>query len=110
MRSGNEPRPREAVNEIVISPEENNMTQPSPISAPDFVGRDTARASDPHMTSAERDQLIQLLNDSQDEFVAAVSELSDTQWNWKPASGSWSVGECAEHLMLAEQIIFTKTL
>jgi hypothetical protein len=65
-----------------------------------------ARASDPRITSAERDQLIKLLKDSQVEFVAAVSALSDQQWNWKPSPERWSIGECAEHIMLAEAVIF----
>ena len=67
-----------------------------------------ARASDPRMTSAERGELIKLLRDSQVEFVAAVSALSDHQWNWKPSPERWSIGECAEHIMLAEAVIFGK--
>jgi hypothetical protein len=65
-------------------------------------------ASDPHMTSAERDQLIKDLKDSQAEFLHAVSSLSDAQWKWKPAPERWSVGECAEHIMLAEGMLFAK--
>jgi hypothetical protein len=68
----------------------------------------TARASDPHMTAAERDQLIKYLNDSQAEFAKAVSGLSDAQWKWKSAPERWSVGECAEHIMLAEGLLFAK--
>jgi hypothetical protein len=67
-----------------------------------------ARASDPHMTSAERDQLIKLLKDSQTEFVAAVSSLNDAQWKWKPAPERWSVNECSEHILLAEGLLFAK--
>src|ERR1700760_855176 len=65
-------------------------------------------ASDPHMTAAERDQLIKDLKDSQAEFVKAVSGLSDAQWKWKPAPERWSVGECAEHIMLAEGLLFDR--
>ncbi len=60
------------------------------------------------MTSAERDQLIKDLKDSQAEFLHAVSALSDAQWKWKPAPERWSVGECAEHIMLAEGLLFAK--
>jgi hypothetical protein len=68
----------------------------------------TARATDPHMTAAERDELIRLLKDSRTEFEKAVSGLSDAQWKWKPAPERWSVGECAEHIMLAEGLLFAR--
>lgn len=67
-----------------------------------------AHAADPHMTPQERSQLIQDLKDSQKEFVAAVSSLSDDQWKWKPAPARWSVGECAEHILLSESALFAK--
>jgi hypothetical protein len=60
------------------------------------------------MTSAEKDQLIKYLKDSQAEFVAAVTGLSDAQWKWKPAPERWSVNECSEHIMLAEGLLFAK--
>ncbi len=67
-----------------------------------------AYAADPHMTPQEKAQLIQYLKDSQKEFLAAVSNLSDEQWRWKPAPERWSVGECAEHIMLAEGLLYAK--
>jgi hypothetical protein len=69
---------------------------------------DGPSASDPHMTSTERAQLIQLLKDSQQAFLKTVSGFSDAQWRWKPAPERWSVGECAEHIMLAERQLFAK--
>lgn len=66
------------------------------------------RAADPNMTQQERDQVIQLLKDSQAEFVQAVSGLSDEQWKWKPNPTRWSVGEVSEHILLAEGMLFAK--
>jgi hypothetical protein len=63
-------------------------------------------AADAKMTAAERAQLIQFLKDGEKEFVAAVSNLSDEQWKWKPTPTRWSVGECAEHIMLAEDLLW----
>ncbi len=65
-------------------------------------------AADPNITAQERTQLVQLLKDSQKEFVQAVSNLSDDQWKWKPAPERWSVGECAEHIVLSEAALFSK--
>ena len=64
--------------------------------------------ADPNMTAEERTKLVQLLKDSQKEFVQAVSNLSDEQWKWKPTPERWSVGECAEHIVLSEGLLFAK--
>src|SRR5215471_10081998 len=64
------------------------------------------QAADPNMTSQERTQLVQYLKDSQKEFLTAVTTLSDDQWKWKPAPERWSVGECAEHIVLAEGLLW----
>jgi hypothetical protein len=68
----------------------------------------SAYAADPNMTQQERAQLVQFLKESQKEFVAAVSGLTDEQWKWKPAPERWSVGECAEHILLSEGALFSK--
>ena len=66
------------------------------------------RAADANMTQQERDQVIQLLKDSQTEFVQAVTNLSDEQWKWKPAPNRWSVAEVSEHILLGEGMLFAK--
>ena len=72
-----------------------------------------AQPSDPKMTRAERAELIELLNKSEKEFLQAVDGLSDQQWSFKPGPDRWSVAECAEHIVLAEALLFetaTKSL
>jgi uncharacterized damage-inducible protein DinB len=63
-------------------------------------------ASDAALTPEERAHAIQLLQDSQKEFLALVDGLSDAQWTYKPAPDRWSVGETAEHIVLAEGYLF----
>jgi hypothetical protein len=63
-------------------------------------------ASDATLTPAERTHAIQLLEDSQKEFLAFVDGLSDAQWTYKPGPDRWSVGETAEHIMLADDRLF----
>jgi Tfp pilus assembly protein PilV len=65
------------------------------------------QAADSAMTTAERAHAIQLLQDSQKEFLSYVDGLTDEQWNWKSAPERWSVGETAEHIMLAEGLLFS---
>jgi len=61
---------------------------------------------DPKMTRAERAELIELLNKSEKEFLQAVETVSDQQWSFKPGPDRWSVAECAEHIVLAEALLF----
>ncbi len=63
-------------------------------------------ASEPTLTAEERAHAIQLLQDSQKEFLALTDGLNDAQWTYKPAPDRWSVGETAEHIVLAEGALF----
>jgi hypothetical protein len=65
-----------------------------------------AQTADPTMTKAERAELIELLNKSEKEFLQAVEGLSEQQWSFKPGPDRWSVAECAEHIVLAEALLF----
>jgi hypothetical protein len=71
------------------------------------VARSQAPAPDATMTRAERAELIDLLNKSQKEFLDAVESVSDAQWTFKAGPDRWSIGEVAEHLVLAEAGLFT---
>jgi hypothetical protein len=59
-------------------------------------------AADPNMTAAERTKVINWLEESRKEFLAAIDGVTEAQWKWKPAPERWSVGEVAEHVVLAE--------
>jgi hypothetical protein len=45
------------------------------------------------------------LNLTRDNVLAAVSDLSSAQWNFKPASDRWAILEIVEHLILIEERI-----
>ena len=60
------------------------------------------------MSELQRDQAVKWLHESQKEFMDLVTPLSDEQWKWKPSPERWSVGECAEHIMLSETLLFSK--
>ena len=59
-------------------------------------------AADARMTSEERANVLKWLEESRKEFLAAIDGVTDQQWQWKPAPDRWSVGEVAEHIVLAE--------
>jgi hypothetical protein len=58
--------------------------------------------SDARMTPEERSKALKWLEESRREFLAAIDGVSEQQWKWKPAPDRWSVGEVAEHIVIAE--------
>ena len=60
----------------------------------------------PSLSSDERACALELLEDSQREFFAALDGVSGAQWKWKSAPEAWSVGETAEHIVLAESLLY----
>jgi len=70
------------------------------------IGAFLLQASDANVTAAEHAHAIKLLQDSQKEFLSLVDGLTEAQWNYKPGPDRWSVGETAEHIVLAEGGLF----
>jgi len=66
----------------------------------------SSRAADPAMTPDARAHVVKLLEDSRAEFLSYLDNVTDAQWTWKPAPERWSVGETAEHILLAEGLLF----
>jgi len=54
------------------------------------------------MTGEERAKALEWWEQSRQEFLAAIDGVSEAQWAWKPAPERWSLGEVAEHIVLAE--------
>jgi len=66
-----------------------------------------AAASAQSVSPADRTKLITHLESTRKALFDATSGLSDAQWNFKPAPDRWSVAETAEHLALAEDLLFS---
>lgn len=58
------------------------------------------------ITEAERSYLLQELESTESLFLASIEGVTPTQWTFKPAPDVWSIQECAEHVILAEDLIF----
>jgi hypothetical protein len=54
----------------------------------------------PHATIS---QLIPVLEQLTQAITAQVAPLSHAQLNWKPNATDWSVGQCLEHILIANQ-------
>jgi len=67
-----------------------------------------ALGAEPTLNKEERAHIVKLLQDSQAEFLGLVSDLTDAQWTYQPAPDRWSVAQTAEHIVLAEGLLFSK--
>jgi len=62
------------------------------------------------LTDAERAEMIEMLDSSARDFLALIETATDEQWRWKPAPERWSIGECAEHIVLSERLLYGTAL
>lgn len=60
------------------------------------------------MSKEDRTKILKLLDDSHKETLEMIKNFSDAQWNYKAAPEKWSVGECVEHIWLAEDLLFAQ--
>lgn len=58
------------------------------------------------MTQAERAYLLSELRISEKNLLSSIKGLTPGQWTFKPSPDSWSIQECAEHLIIVEDRIF----
>ena len=58
------------------------------------------------LTKEERERAMSELHATRKLFLDSVADLSEAQWNFKPAPAVWSVAECAEHIALSEDRLY----
>jgi hypothetical protein len=63
-------------------------------------------AADAKMTEEERAKVVKSLLDTQKELMDMIVNLTDEQWNFRPAPFKWTVGQTAEHIALGEGLLF----
>jgi uncharacterized damage-inducible protein DinB len=60
------------------------------------------------LTPEERTRAIEYLKQTQKDFLTSIEGLSEAQWKFKAAPDRWSIAETAEHIALAEQLIWDR--
>ena len=65
-----------------------------------------APAASGSLTKEERERAISYLKETQKDFLAAIDGVSDAQWKFKAAPDRWSIAETAEHIAVAEDLIW----
>src|SRR5215468_11618809 len=63
-------------------------------------------SEDPNMSAEDRAKVIKLLNESHKQTLELMEGLSEEQLKFKSAPEKWSVLEVAEHICLAEGLLF----
>ena len=76
------------------------------LTRPVFAAKDYAAMGD--MTKDERAYLLSELKSSEDALLTSIKGLTPAQWTFKPSPDDWSIEECTEHLILAEDLIFNE--
>ncbi len=62
------------------------------------------------ISQADRDFLIGYLEKTRAEFLASIAGVAPAQWTFKADPTRWSIGECAEHIVASEKLIFTMSM
>ena len=75
-----------------------------------FAAVSLLTAAGPKLTTEQRAHALELLNNSEKEFLSATDGLTDEQWNFKASPEKWSIGQTAEHIMLSETLIFSAVM
>jgi hypothetical protein len=74
------------------------------VAAPVFAAKDDGATGG--MTKGERAYLLSELKSSEAVLLSSIKGLTSAQWTFKPSPDAWSIQECAEHLIMAEDLIF----
>jgi len=48
--------------------------------------------TDPYMSDSERVRVVRLLQQTRDDFLAAVEPVTDAEWGFRPGPDRWSIG------------------
>lgn len=67
---------------------------------------ESAAAQSIGLTDAERARAVNYLEETRNDFLAAIDGLSEEQWKFKSAPDRWSIAEAAEHIANAEESIW----
>ena len=62
------------------------------------------------LSQGDRDFAASQLHATRKLFLDTIAKTSERQWTYKPAPEVWSLAEIAEHIALAEQLLFNRAM
>ena len=68
--------------------------------------RGMAHSTACYLPQSDRAELLSLLRQSQLTSLELLDDVPDRAWLHEPAPGRWSIGHIAEHLLIAENVLF----
>jgi hypothetical protein len=71
------------------------------------LAQDPPASKETTLSQHDREFAMSQLHASRKLFLDSVGGLTPEQWNFKAAPDRWSIAECAEHIALSEDFIFT---
>jgi uncharacterized protein (DUF1778 family) len=74
------------------------------------TGAAVAADADGRLTEAEKTEMLSMLDTTAKDFLALIENVTEEQWKWKSSPDRWSVGECAEHVILSERMLYQTAL
>ncbi|HSR49867.1 MAG TPA: DinB family protein [Acidobacteriota bacterium] len=57
----------------------------------------------PKLSREEQEQTLALLNETRQDYLEALNQVSDQDWNRAPREGAWTPAQLAQHVVLAER-------
>jgi uncharacterized damage-inducible protein DinB len=57
------------------------------------------------LSQADRDAAVKHLQETRENLLKSIADLSDAQWKFKAAPDRWSIAEVAEHIAVSESTI-----
>jgi uncharacterized damage-inducible protein DinB len=61
----------------------------------------------PQLNSEDRAHLTAHLSQTRDRVLIEIADLRPDQWTFRPDEESWSIGDCADHIMTVERRVFS---
>jgi hypothetical protein len=60
------------------------------------------------MLDSEKQEILAHLDEGQQALTLALDGVDEKEAAWKPVAREWSILECVEHLVLAEEFLFSR--
>jgi len=74
------------------------------------MGAAAEDAPSPMLTDEEFANLVKEMDDAQAMLMGLIGGLTEEQWTFKQNDERWSVGECAEHIVRSQRLLFEMAL
>jgi DinB superfamily len=96
----------DSATEVVGNWEQGGAKLPLTLKRAAAKAAEPAVATSKPLSPADRDFLISYLEKTRAAFLASIAGVTPAQWTFKADPTRWSIGECAEHIIASEKLIF----